>query len=130
VANVPANIQTTGANGMLTFDNLTADAYYRLAELQSVNGYYAIAESAVLTMDGNGNIQRMLDDGTVAQLYDPVIQVTGPYNIQVTNLKLTPLPDTGGVGTDVYTQMGLLLMAVSLLLLYKRKRRREETNTS
>lgn len=130
VANVPVNTQTTDANGMLTFDNLTADVYYRLAELQSANGYYAIVRTAVLTMDGNGNIQRMLDDGTVAQLYDPVIHVTGPYNIQVTNLKLTLLPDTGGVGTYVYTQMGLVCIAVSLLLLYKRKRRREGTDTS
>jgi LPXTG-motif cell wall-anchored protein len=132
VANTAVNIQTTDANGMLTFDNLTADVYYRLAELQAADGYFISFNPVVLTMDSDGNIRRVLDDGTLAELYDPVIQITGPFNIRVTNLKLTTLPETGGMGTHGYIHSGLLLMIVSAmaLLLYKRKRRREGTDTS
>lgn len=132
VAGVSVNTQTTDANGMLTFDNLTADVYYRLAELQSVDGYYICFRPVVLTMDSDGNIRRVLDDGTLAELYDPVIQITGPFNIRVTNLELTSLPETGGVGTHGYIHSGLLLMAISAmaLLLYKRKRGKEGMDTS
>lgn len=132
VPGVSADTQTTDANGMLTFDNLTADVYYRLAELMASDGYFITLKPVILTMDGSGNIQRVLDDGTLAQLYDPLIQVTRPYNIQVVNIKMTQLPETGGMGTQVYMQSGLLLMMVSAaaLLLYKRKCRREGMDTS
>ena len=131
VAGTAADVQTTDARGMLTFDNLTADVYYRLAELQAADGYFVAFNPVILTMDGDGNIRKVLDDGTLAELYDPVIQVTGPFNIRVTNLKLTALPETGGVGSYVYMQGGLLLMiSAAALLLYKRKRRKEGTDSS
>ena len=132
VAGTGANTQTTGANGMLTFDNLTADVYYRLTEVQATSGYYITFNPVVITMDGDGNIRRVLDDGTLAELYDPVIQITGPFNIRVVNLQTTELPETGGIGTYVYMQSGLLLMLLSAaaLLLYKRKRRKEASDSS
>lgn len=126
-----ANTQTTDTKGMLTFDNLTADVYYRLTELQASGGYFVGFAPVILTMDGEGNIQRVLDDGTTAQLHDPLIQVTGPYNIQVVNIRMTVLPETGGIGTYVYMQSGILLLILAAtLLLYKRKRRKEESDTS
>ena len=132
VSGVGVNTQTTDANGMLTFDNLTADVYYRLAEVQAPGGYFITFSPVILTIDGDGNIRRVLDDGTMAELYDPVVQITGPFNIRIVNLKLTALPETGGVGDLVYIHSGMLLMliAAAALLLYKRKRRGEGTNTS
>ena len=132
VTGTTANTQTTDRNGMLNFDNLTADVYYRLTELQATNGYYITFNPVILTMDSDGNIQRVLDDGTLAQLYDPAIQITGPFNIRVVNLQMTTLPETGGVGRNVYMHSGWLLIFVSAtaMLLYKRKRRKEETDTS
>jgi len=132
VGGTTTNLQTTGTNGMLNFDNLTADVYYRLTEVQAADGYYISFSPVILTMDGDGNIQRVLDDGTLAELYDPVIQVTGPFNIRVTNLQMTVLPETGGPGNHMYLQCGwlLILMSAIALLLYKRKRRKEERNTS
>ncbi len=131
VSGTGTNIQTTNENGMLTFDNLTADVYYRLTEVQATSGYYICFSPVVLTMDGDGNIRRVLDDGTLAELYDPVIEITGPFNIRVTNLQVTQLPETGGMGMHVYMQSGLALMVISAaaLLLYK-KRRKEGTDTS
>ena len=131
VAGAAENTQTTGANGMLTFDNLTADACYRLTEVQATNGYYISFTPVILTMDGEGNIRRVLDDGTLAELYDPVVQVTGPFNIRVTNLQMTVLPETGGPGIHLYTCGGMLLLISAMaMLLYKRKRGKEGTDTS
>lgn len=132
VAGTAVNTQTTDANGMLTFDNLTADVYYRLAELQAADGYFISLTPTILTMDGDGNIRRVLDDSTTAELDDPAFQVTGPFNIRVKNLKLTKLPETGGIGSHGYIHSGLLLMLGSAmaLLLYKRKRGKEEADTS
>ncbi len=132
VGGTATNTQTTDANGMLTFDNLTADVYYRLTEIQASDGYYVSLPPTLLTMDSDGNIKRVLDDGTLAQLYDPVIEATGPFNIRVTNLQMTVLPETGGSGTHVYMQSGILLMILSVtaLLLYRNKRRKEGTDTS
>lgn len=131
VAGAVANIQTTDANGMLTFDNLAADTYYRLEETQAPDGYFIVSEPVVLTMDVSGYISRLLDDGTLAELYDPLIQVTGPYNIKVVNLQLTELPVTGGIGQAVYIQSGaLLILIAAALMLYKHKRRKEGTDTS
>lgn len=131
VAGTAANTQITDTNGMLTFDNLTADAYYRLTEVKATDGYYITFNPVIITMDSDGNIRRVLDDGTLAELYDPVIQITGPFNIRVVNLQVTALPETGGTGTNVYMQSGLMLMISALaLLLYKRKRRREVTDSS
>ncbi len=131
IGGTATNTQTTGENGMLTFDNLTADVYYRLTEIQASDGYYISLSPTIFTMDSDGNIKRVLDDGTLAQLYDPVIEVTGPFNIRVTNLEMTVLPETGGNGTNVYMQSGLLLMVLAAaLLLYKIYRRKEGTDTS
>ena len=131
VAGTAANTQTTDANGMLTFDNLTADVYYRLMEVQASDGYYITFNPVIITMDSDGNIRRVLDDGTLAELYDPVIQITGPFNIRVVNLQMTTLPETGGIGTYVYMQSGCMMMLfAAALLLYKQKRRKEGTDTS
>ena len=131
VAGVAVNSQTTDANGILTFDTLTADTYYRLAELQAADGYFIDLPPVVITMDADGNIRRVLDDGTFAALDDPMIKTTRPYNIEVVNIKLTVLPETGGPGTYLYTCGGMLLLTMAAaLLLYKRKRRKEEADTS
>lgn len=131
VAGAAVNTQTTDANGMLTFDNLTADVYYRLEEKQSTDGYFIGLTPTILTMDGDGNIKRILADGTEAQLEDPVLKITRPYNIQVINIKMTVLPETGGPGTYQYTCGGMLLLILAIaMLLYKRKRRKKETDTS
>ena len=106
---------------MLTFDNLNADVYYRLTEIQATDGYYICFNPVIVTMDNDGNIKRVLEDGTIAQGYDPVVQITGPFNIRVVNLEATELPETGGEGTYWYLQSGSLLMLISAaaLLLYK-----------
>lgn len=131
VSGTMTNVQTTDANSMLTFDNLTADVYYRFAELSATDGYFIGFEPVVLTMDGNGNIRKVLADGSFAQLNDPLVQITRPYNIQVINLKMAPLPQSGGEGIMVYLQSGTaLLVAAAALLLYNINRRRKRKGVS
>lgn len=130
VPGTETDIQTTDQNGMLTFDNLLTDTYWRLVEISTPNGYYAGFSEAILVIDGAGLIQKVLPDGTLTELNSQMIQYTRPYNIQVTNLQIKPLPQTGGIGTTVYLQSGWLLMAAAALLLYKNKRRKEDAENS
>lgn len=123
------NTQITDSNGMLTFDNLTADAYYRLAELSATDGYFIGFQPVVLTMDGAGNIRKVLSDGSFAELNDPLVQITRPYNIQVVNLRMEPLPETGSTAPTVYIQTAAYALLAAALFLYiiKRERRRESS---
>lgn len=125
------DIQTTDQNGMLTFDNLLTDTYWRLKEVSTPDGYYAGFNEAILVIDGAGVIKKVLSDGTLADLNSQMIQYTRPYNIQVTNIQIKPMPQTGGAGTNVYLQSGLLLIvAAAALLLYKNKHRKEDVGNS
>ena len=87
-------------------------------------------ESVILTVNGEGLVQLVNADGTLTDLVHEYVAHTGPYNVQVLNLKLTPLPETGGVGTTVYTQSGLLLMLMAMALLIYKTRRKEEQDSS
>lgn len=122
---------TSNERGMLTFDQLMAGSYYRLTEVHPPEGYIALAEPIILSVNGEGLVQQAADDGTLSDLSNPYITYTGPYNLRVVNMKLTTLPSTGGVGTNVYWQSGTLLMLIAaVLFLYKEKRRREATDSS
>lgn len=130
VSGTQTQLQTTDQYGMLTFDNLLTDTYWRLTEVSTPDGYYAGFNEAILVIDGAGLIQKVLPDGTLTELNSELIQHTRPYNIQVTNIQIKPLPETGGMGTTVYWQSGWLLIAAAALLLYKNKRRKEDVGNS
>ena len=121
---------TTNDQGMLTFDQLLAGSYYRLTEVQPPGGYLGMEQSIVLTVNGEGLVQQVNSDGSLSQITNSSVTHTGPYNIQVMNLKLTPLPETGGTGTTVYRQSGMLLMLAAAVLLIYNLRRKEERNSS
>ena len=121
---------TTNDQGMLTFDQLLAGSFYRLTETQPPGGYLGMEQSIVLTVNGEGLVQQVNSDGSLSQITNSSVTHTGPYNIQVMNLKLTPLPETGGTGTWVYRQSGVLLMLAAAVLLIYNLRRKEERNSS
>jgi LPXTG-motif cell wall-anchored protein len=79
-------------------------------------------EPIVLTVDGNGLVQKAVTNTTLIDLNSDTIRYTTPYNVTVTNTTLEPLPETGGVGTHHYILSGLLLMSAALwMILLKRK---------
>ena len=121
----------TDENGILTFDDLAAGAFYRLSESRVPNGHLSLLDPVVLTVNGEGLIQMVGDDGkTLQNLEGPTLKHTGAYNIWVVNQSGEPLPETGGVGTHIYKLSGLLLMmtaACAAWLVYEtRKRSRKE----
>ena len=118
--------ERTNENGILTFDNLTAGAFYRLTEIRVPSGHLAMLDPVVLTVNGEGLIQMVGDDGkTLQKLEGPILSHTGAYNIRVVNQSGEPLPETGGIGTHIYTLSGLLLMtaACAAWLVYEARKR-------
>jgi len=130
VSGSTVSTMTTNENGMLTFDQLMAGSYYRLTETHPPEGYIGLEESVILTVNGEGLVQMVNTDGSLTDVTGSWISHTGPYNIQVSNLKLTPLPETGGVGIHVYRQSGWLLMLAAAALWIYKLRRKEVTNSS
>lgn len=116
------------SNGVITFDNLTAGKYYKLSET-STPEYFWPLDDVVVTVDGTGIVKLAeISAGTVvtSDLNGDYHTYTNPYNIRVKNISAKPLPETGGMGTHIYTAGGLLLMAAAVaLLIYRRKRRKE-----
>ena len=131
VAGTTVSTLTTAANGMLTFDQLLAGACYRLTEVSAPEGYLSVLDPVVISVNGEGLVQQVASDGTLTNLAHDYVTYTGAYNIQVINLNVKPLPETGGIGTYVYTQGGLLLMfAAAVLYGYNHHRRKEEQGSS
>ena len=121
--------QTTDSNGMLTFENLVGTYTYRLTELRPPTGYIILIEPVLITVDGDGNITQLDSAGNPIPFGNDFLRNPSPYNIVVRNLIAVELPETGGMGRQVYMWLGLALM-LSTLLLYKRSFRREGRNTS
>ena len=122
---------TTNENGMLTFDNLEAGVFYRLTEISPPPGHLSTLEPIVLTVDGNGLVKNAVTNTELIDLNADTIRYTTPYNITVTNTTLEPLPETGGMGTRIYTLSGLLLMtaACAAWLVYEARKRGRKGRT-
>lgn len=120
-------VLTTDSKGRLTFDNLAA-GYYKLTEVQTPTGYMSTMTSAYLYIDTSGEVKlATYHNGWETSALTGDVAYIGAFSIQVSNYKLEPLPETGGTGSIMYTQVGLLLMLVAIVLfLYRKKYRKEE----
>ncbi|MBE6903105.1 MAG: Cna B-type domain-containing protein [Ruminococcaceae bacterium] len=108
---------TTGENGTLIFDNLKCDIRYRLTEQQSPEGYLELSEYIYFTIHESGAV-------TVEESY--YAQASGTaYNILVRNAEAIPLPESGGIGIDMFYAFGLMLIVLSfcIYIYYLCKRR-------
>lgn len=94
--------KTTDVTGILSWSNLE-NGSYRLVETKAPTGYKLLANPIEFTIDGTNN--------------------TRTFTIE--NIKMGILPQTGGIGTLVFTLTGLLLMAVSVVLLLKNRKKTE-----
>lgn len=105
---------TTDANGEIKVDQLT-DGQYRLVEIQAPGGYNLLTSPVEFTItalkDANGKLTGYIEEG----------ENTAYVTADVPNFK-TVLPATGGMGTIIFTVIGLVLMigAVAYLIVKKR----------
>lgn len=110
------------SSGKLTLSGLDVGTYY-LTETKAPGGYVKLTNPVVITITDaapNG----LVDDGTSGDAGTD--GADGYYELDVVNSKGFTLPSTGGVGTVLFTTIGIVLMGggLVLLLLYLRRRNR------
>lgn len=98
---VAGSVKTTDASGVLTWDRLVSGEY-RLVEIEAPEGYNLLANP----------IEFVIDDGT---------NLTQEFLIE--NMPEGLIPQTGGMGTLVFTVSGLLLMSIAGFNLLNNKKR-------
>lgn len=109
---------TTDNSGVLYFYRLKYETNYIIRETVTPPGY--LSENIPIYVE-------IFENGTVeVQPHDFAEPGTSNFTLLVKNEAIEPLPETGGTGTYMYTQSGLLLMLLSVALyLYRTKRRGE-----
>lgn len=110
------------SSGKLTLSGLDVGTYY-LTETKAPGGYVKLTNPVVITITDaapNG----LVDDGTSGDAGTD--GADGYYELDVANSKGFTLPSTGGMGTVLFTAIGIVLMGggLVLLLLYLRRRNR------
>jgi len=117
---------TTDSSGTLTFDNLKYETWYQLDETEAPAEYWRYVQPAYVKLSSNGYVTVTGDLADTAQSHTYVSYPGMANNISVRNFKPEALPDTGGLGDEVYVQSGMLLMLAAALWMYKEKRGKEE----
>ena len=111
---------TTPEGGIFNIAGLDADTYY-LKEIKAPAGYnlptgddayfkFVIAASLTVGDDGKGKIESLTITPGKAQAADGDIP-TGKVSMNIENTSGSTLPETGGIGTVIFTVVGLLVMA-------------------
>ena len=106
-------------DGVVTIPNLKVNTTYYLKETKAPDGYYPMPEAKAFSVDFRGNVTG-IDEDIYLGWADGELLVRNPDGYR--------LPETGGIGTNVYICSGLLLMAAPLAVGYGRWRRRERGN--
>ncbi len=105
IASEIAKKATTGEAGTLIFDNLKCNVRYRLTEESSPEGYLKISEYIYFVIHEDGSVT--VEDSYYAE------PGTTAYNITVRNAEAIQLPESGGVGIDMFYALGAFLIIVS-----------------
>mgnify|MGYP002298587085 CR=1 FL=1 len=110
---------TTGTGGVVTTNGLEAGTYW-LKEIETINGYTLLANPIKIELiEGeNGTLTFKVDNATVAS--------PGTGNIaevEIINNKGFSLPETGGMGTYLFTIGGIVIMAGAAFALIAMKKR-------
>lgn len=111
---------TTPEGGVFNIKGLDADTYY-LKEIKAPAGYnlptgddayfkFVIAANLTVGDDGKGKIESLTITPGKGQAAPGDIP-NGKVEMNITNTSGSTLPETGGIGTAIFTVVGLLVMA-------------------
>ena len=126
-------VTESGENmGKLILSGLDAGTY-TLTETKAPAGYVTLGAPKTITITDDkpameGDTANSKPNGLVDDGENSADGIDGYYELDVANSKGFTLPSTGGMGTVLFTAIGIVLMGggLVLLLLYLRRRNRAE----
>ncbi len=131
---------TTPENGVIIFDNLS-DGTYRLTETKAPSGYVQLKNPAIIVIKNGkytleNNEEKAIKNNTISFIIKNNKQAAPPKNPPKNPPKETPkkspnppakifsLPKTGGIGTILYTLIGVACMGGVIVFFYIRKKKK------
>ncbi len=125
---------TTPENGIIKIQGLEAGTYW-LEETEAPSGYNQLEDKVKITLTPTfNNTTGALESCTVEYVCDGetgsstvnVVDGAGSPTVTIMNKYTSSLPNTGGIGTVIFTVAGLgLLAAVTVSFMHSRKREDE-----
>ena len=111
------------AEGKIDLGKLSVGTYY-LVETTAPDGYNLLEAPVVITVSGSGvtHSQPGNSSSQGQQSGDTYNRETDTYTLTVTNSAGYELPSTGGIGTTIFTVIGVALVAVAIVLLIRRRK--------
>jgi fimbrial isopeptide formation D2 family protein/LPXTG-motif cell wall-anchored protein len=121
------------AGGVYTINGLDQGTYY-LVEISAPAGYNRLTSPVAVTIDptyqdGSTNsayVDGHVPDATGDQLV--TVSVNGGSALDVINQAGATLPETGGMGTKLFTMGGLSLMLIAVIVVFLRKKNSADKN--
>lgn len=119
---------TTDQHGVITFDNLKYETWYKLSENKAPEGYIGMSSAVYVRLAQNGVVTVTTDMNDTGKTSSYAFYPNQANNVTVLNMYAGPLPETGGGGIYGYILGGALLMAAAaVLMIYRTRRRKGET---
>ena len=111
------SVMTSDENGIVSFNGLE-EGQYQLEEIQAPNGYTLLTDRIDITISGENGLA--VDPDREGDKYT----VEGGYVVtNIINNKGFTLPETGGMGTYLFTIGGIVIMAGAAFALIAMKKR-------
>ncbi len=125
-SNEPSTVTTSdleGEYGQIIFHYL-ADGAYTLTETQALDGYSMLPSAITITITDGKVVDAAWTQSDVSQDIGNYVAISEDgLAITVENMSGRELPQTGGMGTTIFTLIGLVIVGSAGALLINRRRR-------
>ncbi len=127
---VPVATKITGEDGRLTFDGLDAQENYYIVETVAPDGYKV--DKTPIQLERPDNYNNPTKTTTPPSEVNGVRTITTTYTFndfgsngihRVANTTLSALPETGGIGTTIFTIGGCIIMIAAAGLFFASRRK-------